>query len=87
MSRKMRETIDERSVGELCVGYLRYEALRKLNPRQFTELHRLNLSGARFDDMVDELIERTLAQPGMNTGMGSVPLMAEDVGSNPTGAT
>lgn len=33
----------------------RYEKLRKLNVRQFTELHKRNLSGENFDEMVDKL--------------------------------
>lgn len=33
----------------------RYERLRRLNPRQFAELHQRNLAGERFDDMVDAL--------------------------------
>lgn len=41
---------------EMAVGYLRYEALRRLNPTQFAELHRRNLAGERFDDIVDEMI-------------------------------
>ncbi len=42
---------------ELALGYLRYEALRKLNPRQFKEIHLRNIKGERFDDMVDNLIK------------------------------
>ncbi len=41
---------------ELVLGYLRYEALRKLSPRQYGELHKRNLKGENFDGMVDELI-------------------------------
>ena len=33
----------------------RYERLRRLNPRQFAELHQRNLAGERFDDLVDAL--------------------------------
>ena len=33
----------------------RYERLRRLNPRQFAELHQRNLAGECFDDMVDAL--------------------------------
>ena len=40
----------------LTLGYLRYEALRKLHPRQFAMLHSRNLQGERFDDMVDDLV-------------------------------
>jgi hypothetical protein len=41
---------------ELAIGYIRYEALRKLNARQYADLFRRNLSGERFDDLVDGLI-------------------------------
>ncbi len=41
---------------ELVLGYLRYEALKKLNPRQYEELNKRNLNGENFDEMVDELI-------------------------------
>ena len=33
----------------------RYERLRRLDPRQFAELHQRNLAGERLDDMVDAL--------------------------------
>ena len=38
------------------VTYLRYEALRRLNPRQFEVLWKRNLAGENFDAMVDELV-------------------------------
>lgn len=43
--------------GELALGFIRYETLRKLNPRQFAELHKRNLAGEFFDGMVDQLAE------------------------------
>lgn len=48
--------MESRNIAELTQGYLRYEALRKLNPRQFAELHRRNLLGDNYDGMVDELV-------------------------------
>lgn len=33
----------------------RYERLRRLDPRQFAELHKRCLAGERFDDLVDAL--------------------------------
>ena len=45
---------------EIMRGYLRYEALRKLNPRQFQELCRRNIAGEHFDTMIDQLIVNTL---------------------------
>ena len=41
---------------ELALGFLRYEALRKLTPRKFSELHVRNLRGENFDEMVDKLV-------------------------------
>lgn len=38
------------------IGWQRYEKLRKLTPRAFTELWQRNLNGdVRFDDLVDAL--------------------------------
>lgn len=42
----------------LALGYLRYEVLRKLSPRDFTVLFDRNLSGENFDSMIDEMISR-----------------------------
>ena len=40
-------------------GHDRYEKIRKLNPRQFAELHKKwFLSGRTFDEIVDELEEK-----------------------------
>lgn len=50
----------ERDPRELALGYLRYEALRKLGPSKYSELHRRNIeTGHRFDDMIDRLITKT----------------------------
>jgi len=52
-------TRQQRHPLELALGFLRYEALRKLGPRQYTELCRKNIrEGKRFDDLVDELITK-----------------------------
>jgi len=40
----------------LALGFLRYEAIRKLSPRQFAELHARNLKGVHFDSLIDELV-------------------------------
>lgn len=37
------------------LGYERYEKLRKLNARQFSELYERNIRGENFDEMVDKL--------------------------------
>lgn len=42
----------------LALAYLRYEVIRKLNPRDFTVLFDRNLSGENFDSMIDEMISR-----------------------------
>ena len=41
---------------ELLVAARRYETVRKLNPRQFSELYERNItSGQSFDDLVDRI--------------------------------
>lgn len=41
---------------DIILNAERYEKLRKLNPRQFTELYERNIRGeGRFDDLVDQL--------------------------------
>ena len=40
--------------GELARGYIRYETVRKLTPRTFGIMYRMNLSGATFDDLIDD---------------------------------
>ena len=45
--------------GRIKRGYDRYEKIRKLNPRQFTELYKKwFLSGRTYDEIVDELEEK-----------------------------
>ena len=45
--------------GRIKRGYDRYEKIRKLNLRQFAELHKKwFLSGRTFDEIVDELEEK-----------------------------
>ena len=50
------QAMDSHNSAELAIGFIRYEALRKLNARQFAELSARNRQGERFDDMVDGLI-------------------------------
>lgn len=52
---QIRIAIHGNSPTELAIGFLRFEALRQLNPRQFAELHARNQRGENFDSMVDEL--------------------------------
>jgi hypothetical protein len=51
------------NTAELQRGFDRYEKLRSLNPRQFSELHKANLLGQRFDDLVDALSAPTPKDP------------------------
>lgn len=49
--------LKKNTLDNLAVGCLRYEALRKLNVRQFGELFERNIrEGIPFDTLVDELI-------------------------------
>jgi hypothetical protein len=48
------ECIADHHEKELAIGFLRYETLRRLSPRQFAELHKRNLNGEPFDNMVTE---------------------------------
>lgn len=64
MSKSIIETLvaqamTERDPRELALGYLRYEALRKLGPASYAQLCRKNIhEGHRFDDLVDELLTK-----------------------------
>ena len=53
---RLSDVKTDRTLDELAIGYARYEALRRLSPHQYTELHRRNLAGERFDDMVDAMV-------------------------------
>jgi len=52
LEKLIEETIAERTPAELALGWLRYETLRRLSPRKFTELNNRNLSGENFDEMI-----------------------------------
>jgi hypothetical protein len=45
---------------ELALGWLRYEALRKVSPRTFAEMNRRNLAGEFFDGIVDGIVTEVL---------------------------
>ena len=49
------KTIQEIDLHEAYKGYVRYETLRNLKPRQFDVLDQRNMAGRNFDEMVDEL--------------------------------
>lgn len=57
LQRLVRLVVSNHTPEELALGYLRYEAVRRMNPRTFGELHRLNLSGRFFDDLVDDALK------------------------------
>ena len=60
---QIEQAIATLSVGELALGWVRYEKLRLLNPRQYKALSSRHLDGALgrglahipFDSLVDEL--------------------------------
>ncbi len=59
LNSKIREVKWERTVEELALGWLRYEALRKVTPWSYAELNKQNLVTRRaFDDLVDEMITK-----------------------------
>ena len=43
---------------EAAIGLFRYEALRLCNVNQFSKIYSRNLSGERFDDLVDEFAKK-----------------------------
>ena len=56
LSEQLSKTIEDNTVVELALGWLRYEKLRRLSPREYGELCKKNLLGCeRFDDLVDQL--------------------------------
>ena len=52
----VRLCVFNHSAEELALGWLRYEAVRKMNPRQFGEMCKRNLGGEFFDDIVTEAV-------------------------------
>lgn len=50
----VEKCVAEHDVKDLALGFLRYEALRRMNPNQFKQIHQRNLAGERFDDIVTE---------------------------------
>ena len=59
LQRKASTAMESKNIAELTQGYLRYEAIRILNARQFAELCARNANGENFDGMIDELIMQT----------------------------
>jgi len=56
LARLVSLTIANHTPEELALGFLSYETLRRLSPRMFSELNRINLAGEHFDDMVTEAL-------------------------------
>ena len=56
-NRKFTKAMECRAERELAIGYIRYEAVRVLNTRQYDALNCMTMQGQRFDDLVDRLIE------------------------------
>ena len=62
---------------ELALDHLRYMALRKLKPRQFAYLNKLNLDGRNFDDMVDVIAAGTFDWSGMDLFLDILPALKD----------
>ncbi len=54
LKNKINQAIGDRPIDDLALGFLRYEALRKLNVVEFAVLIERNLRGENFDEMIDE---------------------------------
>lgn len=59
------EATNVKNESELIKGWQRYEKLRVLTPKEFTELYQKNISGKNFDEMVDALPERKTVTPAL----------------------
>ena len=53
LNNKIKLAISNHTPEDLAIGYLRYEAVRRMNPRTFSEIWRQSLRGISFDDIVD----------------------------------
>lgn len=58
LQKQIDEAFRERTTPELCLGYVRYEFVRKLKPTRYMAfwMEALNDSKA-FDDLIDRAIE------------------------------
>ena len=55
----VKKACQDNTIGELALGWMRYECVRKMNSRQFSELCKRNLKERiAFDDLIDAEIER-----------------------------
>ncbi len=55
ITKAIRDAMAE--IKKLRVAHRRYEALRRVNPRQFMDLWNRNLKGEKFDALVDDLVK------------------------------
>ena len=53
---QIQDVIERYSQREIVLGWLRYEALRKLNVCDYAALFQRNLAGENFDQMVTDLV-------------------------------
>ncbi len=54
LTKLIEDCIAKHTTAELALGWLRYEALRRVKPHEYVILHKRNLAGERFDDIVTE---------------------------------
>ena len=53
------KTFEEITKQEAYQGYVRYETIRLLNPREQAIVRKRNMAGRNFDEMIDELSKIT----------------------------
>ena len=58
LDRTVAKAVAEHNEVELALGWVRYEALRRVTVRQFAQMADLCLKGRSFDGQVDELVAR-----------------------------
>lgn len=59
LSKKLNDAFG-RGIDILALGYVRYETLRKLSPKQFSDLYKRNIKeNIPFDKLVDELANQS----------------------------
>ena len=61
MKRIVQLAIANNAPEDLALGFIRYEVVRRMNPRSFADLVRGNVMGKRFDDLVDEAVSASYA--------------------------
>ena len=61
MNRIVQLAISNNAPEDMALGFIRYEVVRRMNPRSFADLVRGNVMGKRFDDLVDDAISASYA--------------------------